>query len=140
MPIWWRLLEHLVRAAASRIFWTAGSKSPMRIAMMAMTTRSSTSVNAVRRTERMTRASRGGTESGFLPKPMVALCEPDRPQRNPPVGQNQWLGREKTENSATTPVSSPASDVVHEFAVAVLGAAHSQRRLFHQHARVWGHR
>src|SRR5262245_21407861 len=33
-----------MRAAASRTFWTAGSKRPMRMAMMAMTTSSSISV------------------------------------------------------------------------------------------------
>ena len=37
-----------MRAAASRTFWTAGSSRPMRIAMMAMTTSSSISVNARR--------------------------------------------------------------------------------------------
>src|SRR5215207_11497977 len=34
-----------VRAAASRTFWTAGSSRPMRMAMMAITTSSSISVN-----------------------------------------------------------------------------------------------
>src|SRR5262245_19080109 len=38
-----------MRLAASRIFWTAGSSSPIRMAMMAMTTKSSMSVNADRR-------------------------------------------------------------------------------------------
>src|SRR5262249_6939696 len=37
-----------MRWAASRTFWTAGSKRPMRMAMMAITTSSSTSVNAGR--------------------------------------------------------------------------------------------
>src|SRR5262245_56737343 len=36
-----RLFEQLMRAAASRIFWTAGKSNPMRIAMMAITTSSS---------------------------------------------------------------------------------------------------
>src|SRR4051794_20842363 len=44
-PICLRLLLHFIRLAASRIFWTAGSKRPIRMAMMAMTTRSSMSVN-----------------------------------------------------------------------------------------------
>src|SRR2546428_60458 len=39
-----RLLLHFILAAASRIFWTAGSKSPISIAMIAMTTNSSMSV------------------------------------------------------------------------------------------------
>ena len=43
-----RLLEHFIRLAASRIFWTAGRSSPMRIAMIAMTTSSSIRVNAPR--------------------------------------------------------------------------------------------
>src|SRR4051812_37565647 len=38
------LLEQLMRAAASRTFWTAGSSRPMRMAMMAITTNSSISV------------------------------------------------------------------------------------------------
>src|SRR5687767_5113248 len=48
-----RLFEHLARAEASRTFWTAGSNSPIRMAMMAMTTSSSMSVNPGR-TRRMT--------------------------------------------------------------------------------------
>jgi hypothetical protein len=43
-----RLFWHYMRAAASRTFWTAGSKRPIRMAMMAMTTKSSISVNAGR--------------------------------------------------------------------------------------------
>src|SRR5437762_7636975 len=42
------LLLHLVRAAASRTFWTAGRSRPMRTAMMAITTKSSIRVNAAR--------------------------------------------------------------------------------------------
>src|SRR5262249_6593832 len=38
-----------MRAAASRTFWTAGSKRPMRMAMVAMTTSNSISVKAERR-------------------------------------------------------------------------------------------
>src|SRR5262245_15255213 len=37
-----------MRAAASRIFWTAGKSRPIRIAMMAITTSSSISVKAIR--------------------------------------------------------------------------------------------
>src|SRR5437868_14553758 len=40
-----RLFAHFIRLAASRIFWTAGSSRPIRIAMMAMTTNSSIRVN-----------------------------------------------------------------------------------------------
>src|SRR5881275_1977085 len=40
---------HCMRAAASRTFWTAGSRSPMRMAMMAITTNNSISVKAERR-------------------------------------------------------------------------------------------
>jgi len=39
------LFELVVRAAASRTFWTAGSSRPMSTAMMAITTSSSISVN-----------------------------------------------------------------------------------------------
>ena len=41
-----RLLLHCVRRAASRADWMAGSKSATRMPMIAMTTSSSTSVNA----------------------------------------------------------------------------------------------
>src|SRR4051794_34947803 len=44
-PICLRLLAHLIRAAASRTFCTAGSSSPISTAMIAMTTSSSISVN-----------------------------------------------------------------------------------------------
>src|SRR5262245_54130630 len=40
-PSWCKLLPHLMRAAASRTFWTAGTSSPIKMAMMAITTRSS---------------------------------------------------------------------------------------------------
>ena len=40
---------HWARAAASRTFWTAGRSRPIRMAMMAITTSSSISVNADRR-------------------------------------------------------------------------------------------
>src|SRR5262245_40598817 len=48
MPIWRRLLAHSILLAASRTFWTAGSNRAINNAMMAMTTRSSISVNPVR--------------------------------------------------------------------------------------------
>src|SRR5258708_4085377 len=43
------LLAHLMRPAASRIFWTAGSRRPIRMPMIAMTTSNSTSVKPVLR-------------------------------------------------------------------------------------------
>jgi hypothetical protein len=43
------LFEQLMRAAASRTFCTAGNSSPMRMAMMAITTSNSISVHALRR-------------------------------------------------------------------------------------------
>src|SRR5882757_2987752 len=45
-PICLRLFTHLVRAAASRTFWTAGKSRPISTAMIAMTTSSSMSVKA----------------------------------------------------------------------------------------------
>src|SRR5437870_325000 len=48
-PICFRLLLQLMRAAASRTFWTAGRSRPMRIAMIAITTNSSISVKPVKR-------------------------------------------------------------------------------------------
>src|SRR5438046_645946 len=61
MPICLRLLTHWVRAAASRTFWTAGNSSPIRMAMMAITTSNSISVNA-RRVRRMGETSGWGEE------------------------------------------------------------------------------
>src|SRR5262249_20111602 len=52
-PICLRLFRHFIRAAASRTFWTAGSKRPTRTAMIAITTNSSISVNARRRQRNM---------------------------------------------------------------------------------------
>src|SRR5215813_8393673 len=43
-----RLLEQLMRAAASRTFCTAGRRSPIRMAMIAITTNSSISVKPER--------------------------------------------------------------------------------------------
>jgi len=42
------LLEQLMRAAASRTFWTAGRRRPIRMAMIAITTNNSISVKARR--------------------------------------------------------------------------------------------
>src|SRR5262245_15440028 len=54
-----------MRAAASRTFCTAGSSNPMRIAMMAITTSNSISVNAIRRPRVMARLRNpGGNETG----------------------------------------------------------------------------
>ena len=43
-----KLLLQLIRRAASRAAWTAGNNSPTKIPMMAITTKSSTSVKALR--------------------------------------------------------------------------------------------
>src|SRR5204863_4410181 len=72
-PTCLRLLAHLIRAAASRTFWTAGSKSPIRIAMIAITTNSSMSVKPGRRRRRVMRGRR-----------KAALRE--RRKNNPPAG------------------------------------------------------
>src|SRR4051812_42951930 len=44
-----RLFWQLMRAAASRTFWTAGNSRPIRMAMMAITTSNSIKVKAGRR-------------------------------------------------------------------------------------------
>src|ERR1700755_1324918 len=54
-----RLLVHCDRRAASRAAWTAGSSSAISTAMMAMTTRSSISVNPRRDVDLMGWSSRG---------------------------------------------------------------------------------
>src|SRR5579884_3825997 len=48
MPICLRLFVQRIRDAASRTFWTAGRSRPIRMAMMAITTSNSMSVNARR--------------------------------------------------------------------------------------------
>ena len=47
-PFWAMLFAQDIRRAASRAAWTAGSNKPTRIPMIAMTTSSSTRVNAAR--------------------------------------------------------------------------------------------
>src|SRR4029077_4268717 len=54
-----RLLEHFMRAAASRTFCTAGSNNPIRIAMIAITTNNSISVKAPRARLRVGLMGRG---------------------------------------------------------------------------------
>src|SRR5438105_4159595 len=62
-----RLLEHLMRLAASRTFWMAGKSRAMSVAMMAITTKSSIRVKASRlhraKERRMTRPL-SGNEAG----------------------------------------------------------------------------
>src|SRR5262245_39861722 len=57
-----RLFWQLMRAAASRTFWTAGSNRPIRTAMIAMTTSSSISVNPMREVFFMGGYLGGGSE------------------------------------------------------------------------------
>src|SRR4051794_4364559 len=49
MPISFKLLPQLARAAAARTFWTAGTSKLTRMPIIAMTTSSSMSVKATRR-------------------------------------------------------------------------------------------
>src|SRR5262249_13455742 len=58
MPSCLRLLEQVMRAAAARTFWMAGSSRPISTAMMAITTSSSISVNARPREKRRRTAMR----------------------------------------------------------------------------------
>src|SRR5579885_2620043 len=75
------LLEHLARAAASRTFWTAGTSRPIRIAMMAITTSSSISVNAGRERAR----------SMDLPqKRKQSETKPDNERKNEPTSPPRW--------------------------------------------------
>src|SRR5439155_21262828 len=70
-----RLFWHLMRLAASRTFWTAGSSSPTRMAMMAITTSNSISVNALRRTGREPDAKR--CMMGNLPEHALTYLKPN---------------------------------------------------------------
>src|SRR5215813_6856581 len=57
-----------MRLAASRTFWTAGKSRPMRIAMIAITTNNSISVNAPRDRDRRAMTDlRGGREDEGSP-------------------------------------------------------------------------
>src|SRR6266478_778594 len=60
-----RLLPHFMRLAASRIFWTAGSKRPIKTAMMAITTNNSIRVNP-RRFTRMAASFSKDKKNQFL--------------------------------------------------------------------------
>ena len=80
-----RLLLHFMRLAASRTFWTAGSSSPIKTAMIAITTNSSISVNAwrarppaVKRLRRRTKDDAHGTDPlrGVTELPGRALTGP----------------------------------------------------------------
>ena len=68
-----KLLPDWMRAAASRTFCTAGSNRPMRMAMIAITTKSSISVNAERRDLSMTltpdREMKNARKVADLPEP-----------------------------------------------------------------------
>src|SRR5215471_10381885 len=66
MPICFRLFAHLIRRAASRAAWTAGSSSAMSTPMIAMTTSTSISVNPRRRI-RPSFPERGLSEGSRVP-------------------------------------------------------------------------
>src|SRR3954466_14719005 len=87
IPICLRLLVHLVRAAASRTFWTAGRSSPIRTAMMAITTSSSIRVNPDRRerAERRMEHLRHGGPIGPGNEKKERGCGPDGARRRPNV-------------------------------------------------------
>src|ERR671925_64855 len=75
-----KLFWHWVRAAASRTFWTAGSRRPIRIAMIAITTNSSIRVKARRVMHRPPTPNRvlrwaGGQLRDVAPP---ELADPDR--------------------------------------------------------------
>src|SRR5262245_40044148 len=80
-PICLRLFWHFRRAAAARTFCTAGRSSPMRMAMMAMTTSSSISVNADR-----FRGGRTGWDIEGLLASEQADTRMDRTRRNQTPG------------------------------------------------------
>src|SRR5262245_36105926 len=68
-PSCFRLLLHWTRAAASRTFCTAGKSRPMRMAMIAITTKSSISVNPRRgRSGRVVMGSFSGTRKMTEPR------------------------------------------------------------------------
>src|SRR5207247_1205264 len=76
-----------MRLAASRTFWTAGSKRPMRTAMMAITTSSSISVKPERlRGESMIHPPRGTAVNVGLGRPSHA----DRRKTSQPY----WLEKQ----------------------------------------------
>src|SRR5262245_66433089 len=84
-----RLFVHFMRLAASRTFWTAGSKRPIRIAMIAMTTKSSIRVNPILR--------RCAHDTGVAPG--RGIKEEERPGRlrslTAQIGRASCRGREK---------------------------------------------
>ena len=104
-----RLLEQPVRAAASRTFWTAGNSRPINRAMIAMTTRSSTSVNAGRTVERVVDTC-GSPGEGHAA--IVAGCRTPRTRLSPPAADHMVSSRnpsppEPCRDAASSLVSRP---------------------------------
>src|SRR5947209_6049048 len=68
-----RLLVHLMRAAASRTFWTAGRSRPIRMAMIAITTSSSIRVKPRRADEFVMTNPLAGTGNESIGPHVLAL-------------------------------------------------------------------
>src|SRR5262249_44651407 len=87
MPSCFRLLTHWVRRAASRAAWTAGKRSAMSTAMMAMTTSNSISVNPRTRRSVMV-PPRRKTRPTLVRDTAhtLGLVEPHRPQGRADAG------------------------------------------------------
>src|SRR5262245_31692436 len=109
-PICFRLFTHWVRLAASRTFWTAGSSSAIRMAIMAITTSSSMSVKAGRRRhlKELMIVLRQGSEPRrgkptCLSGPVGKARQRPRPRGEAPVGEGPAL-----RPSAPLPGTGPA--------------------------------
>src|SRR5438132_11600300 len=90
MPNCLRLFVQLARAAASRTFWTAGSSRPMRMAMIAITTKSSISVKPRQRFAKKYLAMTGPFQRDEGEKKRYLVARPAVPsggRGGPPVSQ-----------------------------------------------------
>src|SRR5262249_9585862 len=83
--IWCRLLAHWVRLAAARTFCTAGNKRAIRMPMMAITTKSSISVNP-----RRVRMAPSGIPIASTPRVPNGYNERRTERQGRPRGQ--WAG------------------------------------------------
>src|SRR6266545_8126813 len=90
-----------MRAAASRTFCTAGRSSPMRTAMIAITTNSSISVKATRRGRRVIEDLSLGKEEEYVPGPPNGPGSRNGscPERNSPVGVERGSNGARRANS-----------------------------------------
>src|SRR4051812_10287720 len=111
------LLLHLARAAASRTFWTAGTKRAIRTAMMAITTSSSISVNPRRCGMVTPPVRRKGPGPNGMTVPFAAYSIPRRGRgKGRPAGKKVSRVREVAADRPREPLPALVLDHLHHAA------------------------